>query len=295
MNDPDVVEFWRDVEKQWADSVAAADSGRANGRFTTRRLRVSLRRSRGPVVITGMSGAGKSVICKMLQGLVGRNYKKTEQSEDVEKRRVKISKSGKTLRAKLYVLPGDRDSQRRQEWVERLFKHGSYPAGVVHVVDWGMAEIWDSGGRQELLNTLSDQNRPSDLAGVRDYLRTIRELEDFRRTSRLLKNAWADRGDEVWLVIAVTKCDLYWPQISDVCRYYIPGRKPASDTPFARELRALIDEVQLAKLAILPISCVSDPFGFSGEIRAVSGNFDKSWRASLIDRMLMTIGDFNGF
>jgi hypothetical protein len=242
-----------------------------------------------------MSGAGKSVISKMLQGLVGQQYEKTEQSEDIERRKVKITNDGKTLRAKIYVLPGDRDSQRRQEWVEQLFKHGSYPAGVVHVVDWGMAEIWDSGGRQELLNTLSERNEPTDLTGIRDFLRTIRELEDFRRTSRLLKNAWADRGDEVWLVIAVTKCDLYWPQISDVRRYYIPGNQPTADTPFARELRTLIEQTQLAKLAVLPISCVSDPFDFSDEIRATSGNFDNNWRTSLISKVLMTIGDFNGF
>ena len=295
MNSPDLDGYWRRVERTWSDSVTAANGGLADKSFTTKRLRASLRRSTGPVVVTGMSGAGKTVIFKMLQGLIGSRYKKTEKSEDTEHRKIKIANIGNSVRARVYVLPGDPYSGQRQRWVGRLFKHGNYPAGVVHVVNWGMAEMWDHGGRQEVLNTLHGRNGPTNLSSVRDEIRTNLELGDFRRTSNLLKSAWNERGDEVWLVIAVTKCDLYWPQISDVRRYYVPGANPAHDTDFARLTRTLLEQVQYPKFAVLPISCVSDPFDFSDGIYAASGNFDNNWRAALIGRMLKTIGEFNGF
>jgi hypothetical protein len=294
MSSPDLDKYWEKVERTWSDSVAAADNGIADRSFTTKRVRRPWGRSIGPIVVTGMSGAGKTVISRMLQGLVDSRYKKTEKSEDTERRKVKIASGGNSVRARIYVLPGDTYSTERPRWVGRLFKHGNYPTGVVHVVDWGMAEMWDPGGRQEVLNTLQERNQQTNLASVRDEIRTNLELADFRRTSNLLKSAWADKGDEVWLVIAVTKCDLYWPQISDARKYYVPGANPADDSDFARLARTLLEQVQYPKFAVLPISCVSDPFGFSDEIYTASGSFNDNWRAALISRMLRTIGEFNG-
>ncbi|HEX9042932.1 MAG TPA: hypothetical protein VF838_18260 [Trebonia sp.] len=295
MSSPDLDEYWRKVERTWSDSVAAANGGIADRSFTTQRVRRPWGRSIGPVVVTGMSGAGKTVVSGMLQGLIDSRYKKTDQSEDTERRKVKIASGGNSVRARVYVLPGDPYSRERQRWVGRLFKRGIYPAGVVHVVDWGMAEMWDPGGRQEVLNTLHGQDRQTNLTSVRDEIRANLELADFRRTTNLLRSAWADKGDEVWLIIAVTKCDLYWPQISDVGKYYVPGADPAADTDFTQLTRALLEQVQYPKFAVHPISCASDPFGFSEGVYAASGSFNDNWRAALISRMLKTIGEFNGF
>ena len=294
MGNPDVAEYWKRIEEGWSDSVAAANEGSVEESFAARRLRNPFRRARGPIFITGMSGTGKSVMYKMLQGLIGERYKKTHESEDVERGRVGIAKDGSRIRAKIYVLPGQRDSQPRLDAVDRFFKYGNYPVGVVHVVDWGLAEVWDSGARQELLRKLAIRSKPRSLTEVGEYLRTTQELDDFKRTSRLLKDAWADRTDEIWFIVAVAKCDLYWPQITDVGKYYIPDNNPKADSFFGKEVRALIEQLQFPKFAVLPISCVSDPFDFSTEIRTAASDFDNNWRAALISRMLKTIGGFNG-
>jgi hypothetical protein len=286
------VDYWKSRHDLWSKSVDDANAGLADTSVTAREQLISLV-SADRIAVTGTRGAGKSVIYKAFLGLNGERYRKTEESKRVEGRRVKIKGPGTKVRANWAVLPGQRDSRPRQKAVERIFMNGNYPVGVIHVVNWGFAEVWDRGGRPGILKKAVRAGMSPDLAGVCEYLRTVQELEDFERTSDLLKDAWTGRTDEVWFIIAVTKCDLYWPQITQVQEYYIPGDDPRFDTPFTKELRLLIEQLKFPKFAVLPISCVSDPFDFSSALWAGSGKFNNNWSAALIRNMLNTIGQFD--
>jgi hypothetical protein len=290
MSNPVAAEYWKSIGDDWSRSVTAADRGDADISVSAREKLSMLPVER--IVVTGMRGAGKSVIYKALVGLAGEKYRKTQKSKRVEGRKIKITRNGGTFRAKVFVLPGQRDVKPRTRTVERLFKHGNYPLGVIHVVNWGFDEVWEEDARPQILASAGEPGRSADLRGVCKYLRT-QELEDFMRTSHLLRTAWTGHTDEIWFVIAVTKCDLYWRQIEDVREYYIPGDDPASDSYFAKELRLLIEQLEFPKFAVLPVSCVSDPFEFVGRIRADSGEFSENWRAALINRLLSRLGDFS--
>jgi hypothetical protein len=292
MSNPVAFEYWRSIQDGWSQSVEEANDGHANRSVTVKERRSVLSAER--IVVTGMRGAGKSVIYKALVGLIDERYRKTSESKRVEGHKVRIAKDRTKIRAKISVLPGQRDSPPRCREVERVFKHGNYPVGVVHVVCWGFDEVWDHDARPGILRSAANRRKPADLGGVSAYLRTTQELEDFTRTIRLLKDAWEGRTDEIWFIIAVTKCDLYWDQIWDVGKYYIPGSAPDVDSPFGKELRSLMADLEFPKFAVLPVSCVSDPFDFSGGLRADSGKFEDNWRVALISRLVNKIGEFNG-
>jgi hypothetical protein len=291
MSNPIEVDYWKSARDQWSKSVNDANKGLSDTSARAREQLVPLVPA-NRIAVTGTRGAGKSVIYKAFLGLNGERYKKTEESKRVEGRRVKIKIPGTKVRANWSVLPGQRDSHPRIKAVERIFMHGNYPAGVIHVVNWGFTEVWDRGARPGILKKAVNAGCTPDLAGVSKYLRTVQEMEDFKRTSTLLKDAWTGRTDEVWLIIAVAKCDLYWPQIAKVQDYYIPGDDPTLDEPFAKELRLLVEQLKFPKFAVLPISCVSDPFDFNDALWTGSGNFNDNWSVALISNMLDTIGKF---
>lgn len=292
MTNPVEDDYWGNVRDAWSRAVADANGGLANRSVTARQEHLP-RLGTERIAVTGMRGAGKSVIYKALVGQTGEQYRKTRESKRVERGRIKIAGAGARLRAKVSVLPGQRGSGPRRKELERLFSHGNYPLGVIHVVNWGFEEVWDLDGRSQILKTLDRLGKPGSLSGVCEHLRTTQELEDFTRTSRLLKEAWAGMTDEIWLIIAVTKCDLYWDHIDEVGKYYIPGDDPDNDSTFSAALRLLIEQLDLPKFAVLPVSCVSDPFDFVGRLRADSGKFNDEWRAALTSNLLNTIGGFN--
>ena len=123
------------------------------------------------------------------------------------------------IRSFLMVIPGQ-SSDRRRDAEDLAFGPSSNTTGVIHVVCWGRNKIWEQGGR----DTIKDQVRGS---GARlDQARLFEinkseELKYFRRTCTLLKDAWRNQKD-VWLIIAVTKCDLFSDDLSDARDYYIP-------------------------------------------------------------------------
>jgi hypothetical protein len=293
MNDPIVDDYWMRVKYRWSNSVSAANDLSSDSSANLSQQRIQLLSATAPIAVTGMRGAGKSA---MYAGLAEVSYKAEESPKD-ERHKIKIVRAnvkgvGRKIRARLAVVPGQADSGPRQKALKRIFEDGSYPVGVVHVVNWGFAEVWDSGGRQQILSYLGYRKKPQNLESVCEYLR-VQELDDFRRTRDLLQSAWAGKGAETWLIIAVAKCDLYWQQIDDAELYYIPGSDPAQDGDFAKMLRSFVDQVKVLKLAVLPVSSIPGPFAFSDQVRAEPEKFDDRWRAALLNQLRDTLGEFN--
>ncbi len=81
------------------------------------------------------------------------------------------------------------------------------------------------------------------------------ELDDWIITSHRIASMAVRRDRPVWLVIAVTKADLYADDLDQVVHYYSPG----SGSPFGDkvdELRALAGGAKLS-VDVLPVSSQS--------------------------------------
>jgi hypothetical protein len=89
-----------------------------------------------------------------------------------------------------------------------------------------------------------------------------RELDNFRRVSDLLRNAWQDEHD-VWLVIAVTMCDLFKDRLDEARDYFIPtsAERHASRARAAAKVADAATEVAASAAAAEP---------GSGELAAVA-------------------------
>jgi hypothetical protein len=78
------------------------------------------------------------------------------------------------------------------------------------------------------------------------------ELEDWAITSHRIASMAVRRDKPIWLVIAVTKTDLYADEVDEVVHYYSPGsRSPFGDK--VDELRALAGGAKLS-VDVLPVS-----------------------------------------
>jgi len=135
------------------------------------------------------------------------------------------------------VVPGD-NAATRLGALDEVF-HDEPVDGVIHVVANGYATPRRPAGT----TGTADASRDEQLAA---------ELEDWTITAHRIASMAVRRDKPVWLVIAVTKADLFPDQLDEVVRYYSPG----SGSPFGDkvdELRALAGGARLS-VDVLPVS-----------------------------------------
>ena len=185
------------------------------------------------VAITGMSGVGKT---RLVDRLTRRESSEvtTEIGSAVMERRT--SKSAQLKGFRFRVVPGDNAATRLSALDEVFYDD---PAdGVIHVVAYGHATPRGTSGPSTSVE--------SQLAA---------ELEDWLITAHRIASIAVRREKPVWLVIAVTKADLYPEQLEEAVRYYSPG----SGSPFAQkldELRSLAGSANIS-IDVLPVSAES--------------------------------------
>src|SRR5207237_2684656 len=131
------------------------------------------------------------------------------------------------------------------------------PASLIHCVCHGYRTIWSPIAR----NSLANQVHQAQLTGPRVMQAILaeqrhQEVVDFQAIcNRLL--SWTIAPGRFWLIVAVTKCDLFWDQREEVASWYIPDASSAMrDTAFSRILRDLVDTVGPRRMdvAVLPVS-----------------------------------------
>jgi hypothetical protein len=266
------------------------------------------------VVITGTRGAGKSVIYRAITGQTGHNYFHTEHTDHVDSFRAKTRFGGKGRRSDFVIIPGQLEqitgdyafsAERREQTIRNIFSGKHKPKGVIHVVSWGYDWVWKQSSRRALSRDLLTVEGELNLGKLRKQNQS-RELAYFREVCSLLKGAWAQRPPGIWLIIAIAKCDLYWPDIDKARRYYLPdGTDSDSSYPFRAGLSELVSTLGiggLSRLAILPVSSAQTPFDFSKstndfdfpiEIFASSSELKENESRALLNNFQATIGEFN--
>ena len=194
-----------------------------------------LLRDRYPMVaVTGMTGVGKSQLVDRLTRRASDDAVAQVGSAVMERR---TRRSAKLHGFRFLVVPGD-NAATRLGALDEVF-HDEPVDGVIHVVANGYATPRRAAGT----TGAATATREEQLAA---------ELEDWTITAHRIASMAVRRHKPIWLIIAVTKVDLYPDELEEAVRYYSPG----SGSPFAARVDALRALAGGAKLSIdvLPVS-----------------------------------------
>ena len=192
-------------------------------------------RRRFPVVaVTGMTGVGKSHLVDRLTRRASAAGA-TEVGSAVMERRTR--RSARLQGFRFRVVPGD-NAATRLGALDEVF-HDEPVDGVIHVVANGYATPRRTAGTSGAASASRDEQLAA-------------ELEDWTITAHRIASMAVRREKPIWLVIAVTKADLYPDELDEAVEYYSPG----SGSPFADKvdaLRALAGGARLS-IDVLPVS-----------------------------------------
>jgi hypothetical protein len=186
------------------------------------------------VAVTGMTGVGKTQLVDRLARRASGDGTAEVGSAVMERR---TRRSPRLQGFRFLVVPGD-NAATRLGALDEVF-HDQPVDGVIHVVANGHATPRRTAGTTGKATATREQQLAA-------------ELEDWAITSHRIASMAVRRDRPVWLVIAVTKTDLYADELDEVVHYYSPG----SGSPFGDkidELRALAGGARLS-VDVLPVS-----------------------------------------
>lgn len=202
------------------------------------------------IAVTGLPGVGKSVLCDYLSGKAyQQNYSPPNKSEDQEKSKI----SAKDMKINLKVVPGQ-DSPQKLAVLDELFNEELPLDGVIHVVANGYSTIRSALAAEVLKGTNLDEYRKA---------RFREEIEDLSDICQRVRQSIRITGKPKWMLIVVTKIDLYYDQIEEARdRYY------AGESEFTQRIQLLSNQVGSDNFTwdALPVCSILDDFRLGDRI-----------------------------
>lgn len=210
------------------------------------------------IVFTGLSGVGKSVLLDFLTGKgFEQGYQPPKPSQSVEKG--KLSKRLKTdkPRMAISVLPGQDDFPRLQG-LDEIFLGKKGVDGVIHVVSNGFIDERSSVAKSSLIK----ESGLETIEQFRQY-QLKKELTDLDETCEIIRKSIHKHQKPKWLLVAVTKADLFYDKLDEAREYY----SPSSKSKFAKRLKEL--QIQVGtdnfRWETVPVCTWLDDFEWNNE------------------------------
>lgn len=228
------------------------------------------------IAITGMAGVGKSVL---FEHLTGAAY---ERDHPMPPQPTRVVEKGRILARKkriyLTTIPGQLTDFRYIDSQEAF--EGKRPVvGVIHVTANGFATNRKPSIRADLIK--------SGVKTVHQYQahQIQQEVEDLKTACEMIRRSSLKHRKRIWMVVAVTKCDLFASDLELVESYYSPHGK----NPFVDELKTL--EAQLGTLFFswdaVPVCASLEDFDWNGYL--VQSTLKPAQQNQLIGRLLKRI------
>ena len=201
-----------------------------------------LKQRRSLVAVTGVAGAGKTVLADHLDGTAFKSgYTPPGRSVKMEKSTV----SGRSSSVNLRVVPGQ-DAPERADALAAILGGKRPVEGLVHVVSFGLPT-----SRSSMAGPIGAEVTGGDVEEYRASMLQV-ELEEFRQISELIRAANRRSRRPRFVIVAVSKLDLWLDRISDVKEHYAPERG-GRFAKLVRELRAASGSDNLA-VEVVPVA-----------------------------------------
>jgi hypothetical protein len=264
------------VKTQWivkpAAEIAIAQRGPIADRIDA--IQAFILKRNYPIVFAGVSGAGKSVLADYLSGRVrDRQYQLPRRSEKAVKETCK-TKDG---RLGIVVWPGQ-DSPARAKAINDTLG-ATRVVGLVYVVSYGLTYLWQPAVASAWAN--------GGIGTIKQYQERQRdeELKAFREVSTYVKLLQA-KDKLSWIIVAVTKADIWWPEVSECYKYY----EGDAQSPFVDAATDLIRHVgsQRLRFRVMPVSTSLEPFVFGTKRQPMS--LGERERNGLVNEFIEVMG-----
>jgi hypothetical protein len=173
----------------------------------------------------------------------------------------------------------------------------------VYATSWGLSTIWESSGETAALHSKAMPPKGMTAIGGNAAIDTIRasnlrqELDNFRWIKGYIQQAWRDTRKPIWLVLAVSKADLFWDgtPLQAAGQYYIPAANRKNDSEFSAQLRGLIDYLgqgrMLGRIAVLPVCSLPEQYRLATVNAGVSTFGGLDLPATLLRELVDKIGE----
>lgn len=213
--------------------------------------------SNSRIAITGASGAGKTELFRYLTGEAVPYGSSTNSDESYQK----YKKFAKNLA--LITIPGQ-TSKERHELTSYIFGGGARLDGVIHMFSYGFNEIWPKE-QPAFMRNLKNKT----LLTVRSKNLT-NEFGDLKDTLEHLSSKIFDYDKELrpkWMLILVSKVDLYWNDIDSARGYYHPQDACKKHPTLKEHLKKFIAnyaEKANMEVVVLPIALDNRDYTLEG-------------------------------